>query len=326
MKRFLYSLIILLALVGSGLGAHPAHATTGAYDVLAAVNALRAANGLPALEANGSLMAAAQGHSEYQAFLGTWTHEGAGGSTPTSRAIAAGYGGGATIFISENVAEISTTAGMDFLLYTIWADAVHWNTMTNPNYTHAGVGVAEANGEVFYTLDVGYISGSPAVLPAQATSSTGASVATVQFVQPVLAATPREDGSIVHIVAYGQALATIAEIYGVTVDEIKALNGLTNNTIWVDMELIIRVAFTPSMTPTITNTPVPPTRTPTPTRTLRPPTLTFTPTITATPTPEQVLPAIKINADTRRGIANGIIIACGAGLIFMLVGSLRKKK
>ena len=326
MKRFLYSFIILLVLVGSGLGVRPARATTGAYDVLGAVNALRAANGLPALEANGSLMASAQGHSEYQAFLGTWTHEGAGGSSPKSRAIAAGYGGGATIFISENVAEISPTAGMDFLLYTIWADAVHWNTMTNPNYTHAGVGVAEANGEVFYTLDVGYISGSPGVQPAQATSSTGAGVATVQYVQPVLAATPREDGSIVHIVEYGQALSTIAEIYGVTVDEIKALNGLTTNTIWVGMELIIRVAFTPSMTPTITNTPVPPTRTPTPTRTLRPPTLTFTPTITATPTPEKLLPAFEMNADTRRGIAIGIIIACGAGLLFMVIGGLRKKK
>ncbi len=323
MRRIGITLLLVLVLLGSGLGVQPAQATLSPYDLLAAVNALRAANGLSALEANGSLMAAAQGHSEYQAFLGTWTHEGADGSTPKSRAIAAGYGGGATIFVSENVAQISPTGGIDFLIYNIWADAIHWNTMVNPNYTHAGVGVAEANGEVFYTLDVGYIAGSAAV---QSTSSTTGPVATVQFIQPVLAATPREDGSIVHIVQYGQTLSTIADIYDVTVDEIKALNGLTTNTIWVDMELIIRVAFTPSMTPTITNTPVPPTRTPTPTRTLRPPTLTFTATITATPTPEQILPAFEINADTRRGIAIGIIIACGAGLIFMLIGSLRKKK
>lgn len=316
--------MVLLFVTASGLGVRPVRATTGAYDVLAAVNALRAANGLPALEANGSLMAAAQGHSEYQAFLGHWTHEGAGGSTPTSRAIAAGYGGGATIFVSENVAEISTNGGMDFLLYTIWADAIHWNTMTNPNYTHAGVGVAEANGEVFYTLDVGWISGSPAVQGTPRPTVAGA-VATVQYVQPVLAATPREDGSIVHVVEYGQALSTIAEIYGVTVDQIKALNQLSGNTIWVGMELIIRVAFTPSMTPTVTFTPVPPTLTPTPTRTLRPPTQTLTATITLTPTPEQVLPAFEINGDTRRGIAIGIIIACAAGLLFMVIGGLRKK-
>lgn len=323
MRRLLVTLIIVLVLMASGTGVRPAQASLSTFDVLAAVNALRAANGLTALETNSSLMASAQAHSEYQAFLGTWTHEGAGGSTPKSRAIAAGYGGGATIFISENVAEISTTAGIDFLIYTIWADAIHWNTMVNPNYTHAGVGVAEANGEVFYTLDVGYISGSPAV---QSTSSTSGPVATVQFVQPVLAATPREDGSIVHIVEYGQSLSTIAEIYNVTVDQIKALNSLTTNTIWVGMELLIQPAYTPSMTPTVTNTPVPPTRTPTPTRTLRPPTQTFTPTITATPTPEEVLPRFNMNADTRRGIAIGIIFTCAAGLVFMLINGLRKKK
>lgn len=116
MRRFLFTFLILAALLGSSLGVRPAGATATAYDVLAAVNALRANNGLPPLVANSSLMASAQAHSEYQAFLGTWTHEGAGGSTPKSRAIAAGYGGGATVFISENVAEISPTADLSFLL------------------------------------------------------------------------------------------------------------------------------------------------------------------------------------------------------------------
>jgi LysM repeat protein len=327
MRRVTWTLLVLLALVASGLGVRPVQATLTIYDVLDAVNALRAANGLTALEANSSLMTSAQAHSEYQAFLGHWTHEGSGGSTPKSRAIAAGYGGGATVFISENVAEISPTAGLDFLIYTIWADAVHWNTMVNPNYTHAGVGVAEANGEVFYTLDVGYISGAAAV---QNTPSgggnTGTVKATVPLIQPVLAATPRDDGSIVHIVEYGQTLSSIAGIYGVTVDQIKALNGLTLNTIWVDMELIIRVAFTPSMTPTITNTPVPPTLTPTLTSTPRPPTQTVTSTITVTPTPEKILSGFSFNADTRRGIAIGIIIACAGGLLIMVVSGLRKKK
>lgn len=325
MRRFLFTFLILAALLGSGLGVRPAGATATAYDVLAAVNALRANNGLPPLVANSSLMASAQAHSEYQAFLGTWTHEGAGGSTPKSRAIAAGYGGGATVFISENVAEISPTADLSFLLYTIWADAVHWNTMTNPNYTDAGVGVAEANGEVFYTLDVGYVAGAPAAQATPRPTIPGGATVTIQYIQPVVAATPREDGSIVHTVEYGQALLSIAQIYGVTVDEIKALNHLSSNTIWVGMELIIRPAFTPSMTPTITNTPVPPTFTSTPTRTPRPPTLTPTATITPTPTPAELLD-IKMNADTRRGIAIGIIIACAAGLLFMLVSGLRKKK
>ncbi len=73
---------------GSGSGV-----SASAYDVIAAVNQVRAANGLAPFEINGALMAAAQAHSDYQATTGSASHTGSGGSSPGSRASSAGYSG-----------------------------------------------------------------------------------------------------------------------------------------------------------------------------------------------------------------------------------------
>ncbi|MDX1437480.1 MAG: CAP domain-containing protein, partial [Anaerolineales bacterium] len=98
----LAGLFLTIALVA---GPGPAKAQGGsAADLIAAVNALRASNGLPPLQADSALMSIAQAHSNYQASIGSVTHTGAGGTRPRDRAAAAGYGGGATIFVSENIA------------------------------------------------------------------------------------------------------------------------------------------------------------------------------------------------------------------------------
>jgi uncharacterized protein YkwD len=99
-------LFIILGLVlWLGLEVTPSFAqASSAYDVIAAVNDFRAAYGLPALKTNSTLMSIAQAHSDYQASISTVTHNGSGGSSPKDRAYAAGFGGGATIFFSENIA------------------------------------------------------------------------------------------------------------------------------------------------------------------------------------------------------------------------------
>ena len=141
-----------------------------AYDLIGAVNALRAQFGLPAFNIDGSLMASAQGHSDYQASIQTMTHYGPGGNTANERAQAAGYSGR----VSENIAVF--TLGFDGALSTIifeyWADDLHMNTMVNPQYLDVGAGVSVGGGRVYITLDAGWPTGAYP-LPTHANLDTG---------------------------------------------------------------------------------------------------------------------------------------------------------
>jgi uncharacterized protein YkwD len=246
--------------------------TDNAYDLIAAVNQLRAANGLPAYEINGALMAAAQAHSEYQAASGSITHTGAGGSSPKSRAAAAGYGSGAAIFITENIAG---GGGMTYQrAVQMWqGDSPHLNTMLGSSYTDVGAGVAYSGNSAYFTLDVGYVSGSPGSSAQVVNNSAQPPAATAIPIQPLVTATAAPDGSVTHKVQSGQTLWSISAIYQVTLPEILALNGFTNETlIFPGDEIRIKPASiitTPDFTPTAvssTNTPTPrPTRTVAPT-------------------------------------------------------------
>lgn len=151
---------------------------------------------------------------------------------------------------------------------------------------------------------------------------------TVQVIVPVETATPGPDGSIVHIVQYGQALLTIASAYGVPPEELIALNNLDpdNPVLWVGRELIIRLAPTATVTPTPTITQVPPTRTITPTPTPVIPTATRTITPTPSPTPRALMPDIrKMNVNTRRGLGIGSVVISLAGLLAVWYFGFRKK-
>jgi len=106
--------IFLVMLTGLYSNSAQARPTNSAYDVIAAVNQLRAANGLPPYQVNGSLMAAAQSHSEYMAANGIVSHTGSGGSRPRDRAIAAGYGGGNQVYVSENIAGGKLTQNLNY--------------------------------------------------------------------------------------------------------------------------------------------------------------------------------------------------------------------
>jgi uncharacterized protein YkwD len=96
--------VILLLLMLFGNSKQSSAQAGDPYSMIDAVNNLRASNGLPPYEIDSILMSIAQGHSDYQAAIGEVTHTGAGGTRPRDRAAAAGYGGGGTFFISENIA------------------------------------------------------------------------------------------------------------------------------------------------------------------------------------------------------------------------------
>ena len=99
----LFILSILLIALSPAMQTRAAPHLSG-RELIDLVNQLRAANGLPPYQVNQALMAAAQAHSDYQASIGQVTHTGQGGTRPRDRAIAYGYGGGGTIFVSENIA------------------------------------------------------------------------------------------------------------------------------------------------------------------------------------------------------------------------------
>lgn len=296
-------------------------------DLVAEINALRASNGLPALRVDPYLSASAQSHSQYQASIGTWTHTGAGGSTYTSRAIAAGYGGGQGVYVRENVAMITSSGSTSYIIYTLWADAVHWNTMLNTTVTDIGVGVAESSGWYYYTMDVGAVNGqssSATAVPTQIGGGSPVTQPTTNQIAPIITSTPAPDGSVIHEVQGGQALWGIAVAYNTTADAIKKLNKLTGDIIYSGQKLVIQPSYTPTLSPTVTETPLPPTRTRTPTATPRTPTVTFTPSITPSATTAPLIPALESLDKRSLGIA--IIAISGAGLVFITLGMILKRK
>lgn len=237
-----------------------------AYDVINAVNQIRESNGLPPYQINGSLMAAAQAHSDYQASIGQVTHTGQGGSNAKSRAMAAGYGGGAAVFVSENIYGGSSASAQAAVNWWM-GDALHQNTMLSPNYTDAGAGVASNGSAMYYTLDVGYVSGSPGSGGTGSSSASAVPATALAFI-PVQISTPETDGSIIHVVQSGQTLWTIAAAYKVTLQEILQLNNMTDSTtIFPGNKILVKAALAnPSATPAPTEIEVDSTARPTMTR------------------------------------------------------------
>ncbi|GAB4477373.1 MAG: hypothetical protein Kow0088_16180 [Anaerolineales bacterium] len=270
----LFALAFLLAVNGGTPFASAKALSKGdPYQVIALVNQVRASYGLPPLQANSALMAAAQGHSDYQASIATVTHSGKGGSSPLQRAMAAGYGGGAKVYISENIYGGNNASPSQAVNW--WTgDGIHLQTMINPNATDAGAGVAQNGNTVYYTLLVGYVAGSPAKgsNSPPASGSTLAPTAIPFF--PIVTSTPNADGSVVHVVQPGQALWNIAAIYEIPLADLLAMNGLTENSfIHPGDKILIRKA---QITPTLVETLFPlPTPTETATPVVRSPTATW---------------------------------------------------
>jgi LysM repeat protein len=144
-------------------------------------------------------------------------------------------------------------------------DSVHLNAMISSNYEDIGVGYAEANGNAWYILMAGWVAdGAPAAAASQAATQAPAVVPAA----PVTLSEPGPDGAIYHEVQSGQAAWTIAARYGLTLEELFALNSLTENSvIHPGDQLLVRAANTP-----------------TPTETMRPSATTPAPTETPAPT------------------------------------------
>jgi len=238
----------------------------GASELIDAVNQLRAANAMEPLNVDPILMRVAQTQNDYSLSIGQITHYGPDGSRPRAQAIAAGYGGGSTVFISENIAMGS---GLTPLQAVEWwtGDAPHLNTMLGTYYRDVGAGAGQSDGDYYYTLMSGYVASG---LSANSTVPSGDAVEPVAAPPLQSTSTPRADGAIVHAVEPGQALWTIAAIYGVDLNDLLRLNDLTEESLVQPGDLLIvrpppTATATPEPTATASSTPAPPTAIPSPT-------------------------------------------------------------
>ncbi len=300
------------------------------YTVVAAVNAFRTSQGLPALIIDNALMASAQAHSNYQASIRQVTHYGPDGSRPVDRAVAYGFGGGAKVFISENIAG-GMTMTIEKAIYEYWQDDLHLHTMLNPAAIYIGAGVGVAGDYVYYTVDTGYYVGAPgsgpstggnAVAPTAAAAPPGGS-----SVDPFIKSTPREDGALIHVVGYGQSLIGIVNTYGADLNEVLKLNGLTlDSVIYPGDEIVIQPSYTPTVTGTAT--PVPPTatitNTPTPKNETATPLPTLPPLASATPSPT-IAPTPLVISPEREPVVVGAVLLSLAILLAVIILGLRKR-
>jgi len=314
-KTFLLRVLILAMIIpfATPLLSVQAQASSPS-DLIAEVNSLRAQYGLAPYQVDSGLMASAQSHSDYQASIQTGTHTRANGSSPAS------------LGFTENIA-YGNGMSASVAVRSIWTDQLHMNTMVGYESGFVGAGAAtDANGTVYYTLQVrstgGYVA--PVIQNTPGSGITPA-VITPQVIKVATTSTPSPDGSIKHKVEPGQTIWAIALAYSRSEVELIQYNYLNaqNPLIYPGQVIIIQPAFTPTVTPTITNTPLPPTRTPRPTFTPRPtrPTATLAPTFTPT-TPPLVPP---LNTGSRRAIGIGIILVCVAGLALSILPSMLKK-
>ena len=222
MKTRLISLLVIAGLLAAGLVTPPSAAHAQAYDIISLVNELRGSMGLPAFTPNAALMAAAQSHAEWMAANLSYTHTGAGGSSPQQRANNAGYVG----YVAENIVGGTNMSPRQGVVW--WENsAIHYRTMTSTNHVHVGVGFASAAGQNMYVLVVG----APTDFVPSTGSSSSLQAEAPVIVIPVTRAEPREDGAIVHEVQMGQTAWDIAAVYEVDLGTLLRLNNLPDDPI-----------------------------------------------------------------------------------------------
>ena len=203
-----------------------------AYELIIAMNTLRVSYGLPALIEDPIINAVAQSTAQTMAVNNMSWHIG----DVRGRLAAAGYGGGATVWATENFAVSSGGMGVDEIM-AVWADPDHMRPAVEPNYCNIGAGVATVNGKTYYILQAAYVAGqacgssSPATsLTSQPGGSGSGSGFVPQIIIPVKIATPDPDGNIYHVVQAGQSFWSIAIAYQITIQDIENWNNISRNT------------------------------------------------------------------------------------------------
>lgn len=204
-------------------------AQVSAFDLIIAMNTLRVSYGLPALIEDPIIDAVAQATAEIMAANQMSWHIG----DVSGRLAAAGYGGGATVWATENFA-VGSSYGIDEIM-VVWSDASHMIPAVNPAYCNVGAGVAKsANGMTYYVLQAAYTSAHacgeykpPEGFATPVSDGGGGTIP--QIIVPVKIATPDADGNIYHIVQSGQSFWSIAIAYQITIKDLEIWNNISRD-------------------------------------------------------------------------------------------------
>ena len=209
----------------------PANAVS-AYELIIAMNTLRVSYGLPALVEDPIINAVAQSTAATMAANNMSWHIG----NVRGRIASAGYGGGGTVWATENFA-VGTNMGIDEIM-AVWADPDHMRPAVEAAYCNIGAGTAQtADGRTYYILQAAYVGGqacgssSPSIGGTSQPGSGSSGVPLVsQLIVPVKVATPDADGKIYHTVQPGQSYWSIAITYQITIHDLEVWNNTSRNT------------------------------------------------------------------------------------------------
>ena len=250
------------------------HNTTS--QLMEAVNELRVAYGLPPLQVHPILMQIAQIEAEGLA-AGRPGHWRPNNLTLGQWLLSLGYplAGDLSLdgYRSENV-----VWGPDFTVQDavrMWnSDASHMNTMLSTERSDIGAGIATGTDEwgqtvYFYVLETALQTKSGQmqyesypILTAIARNQVpfygdatqmAQSLQVSQYIMPVVLATARPDGDVIHEVKNGQSLWSIAIEYGVKIEKIRQLNNLSSIDLYPGQKLLVQKGATqPAPAPTMT--------------------------------------------------------------------------
>ena len=235
-------IILALALLVSGktleINTQAQGSPVNRSDLILAMNTLRVSYGLPALIEDPIINAVAQNTADIMAVNNMSWHIG----DVRGRLAAAGYGGGATVWATENFAV--GYMSIDEIMQ-VWADPDHMRPATNPAYCNVGAGVAQASeGRYYFILQAAYVSGQACGEYTSVTGGTGSGdsyqPSVSQIIIPVQIAKPDSQGRIYHEVKSGQSFWSIAIAYQVTINDLEVWNNLSrNNPLYPGQKLFI---------------------------------------------------------------------------------------